>query len=263
MSELILLNNDEKRDYFNCSISGRSSEQNWLDQTTFPPPENGGFKGQYSYKRARGKINARLTFMDWLWRSYESSAYLTTLTFSDRISNEERHSAKNKFLDNFRKRRFPLLWITEPHNDREDNEETSNVCGRKGLVHYHILSIHPTQWKYKKRNGMGRFSITEWSLRYCGSNNGLDVKKIDKTLFYLSCYFRKTPDVFTLNKRLWGCQRIPTDTRLEGDISNYAPSMSVLPNSNNFYVNDKEKLFRSLYLGSELSEMFTKKRLKK
>lgn len=101
--------------------------------------------------------------------------YLLTFTMNlgewDRtpLSDGLRRHAFRVFLDNFRKTPglAGFMWTTERH--------------KSGLIHHHVVARFTQYWDYTR-------VIKRWSLRYCGTPNGLDVAPPkDKGAAFYTC----------------------------------------------------------------------------
>lgn len=122
--------------------------------------------------------------------------YLVTYTAPPSWDVFRRRDHFALLLDALRKLPYYLghIWTTERH--------------KSGLIHQHIYIRFATRWEYAP-------TVNEWSIRYCGSSNGLDIQPIigdyvsasnyvAKTLNYLT----KSPILLPSSIRWWGTSYI-------------------------------------------------------
>lgn len=184
------MGNDSKR--IGIDGTGKTSIKNF--NITSTPITGGGFNGVYTYRRSAKKIRGTLYVLEALWKATGYRAYLVTLTFGNDISNAERYERKQAFTNNLRHYCWHYVWVTELHSDRE-------------RVHFHYVVL----CRRSKRNRLHDY-VVDWSIRYCGSNNGLDITQITKTLFYVAKYIGKEKGEVESDRRLWGKSNFPVAT---------------------------------------------------
>lgn len=152
------------------------------------------FTGEYSYSRSAGKVRKVADLLTQILeqlkveKPYSYDTALFTLTFPEYYDNDKRMQQRNKFLKQLRKRSKYYLMTTEIH--------------KSGLFHFHIVTILDAKQKQfftEKRKS----KIIEWSFRYCGSINGLDVK-FGRPFHYVVKYVSKDLDVkIKSSSQLW------------------------------------------------------------
>jgi len=118
----------------------------------------------------------------------------------DEHVNYKRRRAFNLFVDRIRKLRCYRghYWTTEYHPGKGENA---------GTIHHHLILRTSGFWNYKQ-------VVVEWSKRYCGSNNGLDIRnpttgnKAWSYLYGAYKYLDLVDDTEELPFRWWGTSQV-------------------------------------------------------
>jgi hypothetical protein len=171
---------------------GVTSKRNFEGSTIINKmPDNAGFKGVYTYKRAKRKI---INTCKWLLTVQKLGNFKTVhyvLTFPDTYTQQNRVRALRGFIDALRKQIKFYIWITEKH--------------KSGKIHFHVAIVTEKLFVAK------RF-IQKWSIKYCGSVNGMNVTEhYNDGIYYVIKDIIKTNEQKNLemNVRLWGSSRVP------------------------------------------------------
>lgn len=153
---------------------------------------SGGSTGVYTLKRSAHRVKAVNKLVQRLAKG--KLVYLVTGTWRPCYSEKERARMWQRFVDRMRKERevYAYQWVRERHPGPGPNE---------GTFHVHAAVVCSTTWNWRKR-------IQEWSKRYTGSNNGLDVKE-RRHAGYLIKYIVKGRDSGDeASCRWWGCSKL-------------------------------------------------------
>jgi len=210
-------------------LDGRTDQHNWypeagrFDRAKMP---RGGASGAYTLKRSARSLRSVLDLHGSM--AARGSAYFVTLTSSPSWSAQARRDGMRLFLDRVRKCPGYMghVWVTELHggiglNAWHGGPQWDGVQLRRcsvhllrltrrsnfGTIHHHVLlRFAGTGWVYRNK-------VVEWSKRYTGSVNGLDVRRIAKgsVTYYMSKvtrYMRKADQHHALPFRWWGTSRL-------------------------------------------------------
>lgn len=143
------------------NLSIRPSGQRGAPLGAKPPRPDGG---TYSLKRKASQDNVK--GVNALLRELTPGrrAYLVTHTMSCEWSLHDRRAAWRRCIDRFRKMDEVVAyqWMTEYHPGTGANG---------GTIHHHAVLVMSSYWNYAPH-------VTRWSMRYCNSKNGLDIRAI-------------------------------------------------------------------------------------
>jgi len=193
---------------YKVNLSGATDIQ--IRRKRHQPTNQPNFSGMYRYtETSRRKIYRILLFLEFLRKVKKWKAYLVTMTFPDSLSPTERLKRRSLFSDLMRKRGFLFVYITE--RQKSVNETTGEIYPEPRL-HFHFLVIGQkgllnTQGK-KETLDLGL--LRKWSMKYCGSVNGLDITRVKRTVFYLAKYLTKEEQSTNLqlsNWKLWSASK--------------------------------------------------------
>lgn len=200
--------------------TGKTNIKNY--RLTVPKAERHGFKGFYTYRRAWPKVRAAINQLDALWRLSGGVAYLHTWTASPSYAPTDAHREAlwRKYVDNVRKvwPHMAYLWCTEWHTG------TGTACG---LKHFHMVTVHGAEVDFRKE-------VQRLSIRYCGSRNGLDIERVDKTVGYGAKYIAKearNPEPNRSMTRLWACGGLLRSYRCANDHDSALEFIAMAPRS--------------------------------
>ena len=138
------------------------------------------------YRIHRRKVRAASFYLLQQVRQEKAFAYFVTLTFPSNLSEEERLERVRRFARNLSRsaKRFRLIgyvWVLERH--------------KSGAIHAHFLIASHRSFLYSSQYT----TLAEVSQFYCGSPNGMDVKRVRSfrnLASYLSKYVSKSKDTF-------------------------------------------------------------------
>jgi len=210
-------------------LDGRTDLHNWypepgrFDRAKMP---KGGGTGAFTVKRTARSLRAVLELHGSM--ASRGSAYFVTLTSPPSWSAQARREGLRNFLDRLRKCPGYMghVWVTELHGGVglsawHGGPDWEGVQLKRcivhplrltrrtnfGTIHHHVLiRFGGTSWVYRN-------SVVEWSRRYTGSVNGLDVRRIGKggVSYYMgkvTRYMKKAGARHALPFRWWGTSRI-------------------------------------------------------
>lgn len=114
--------------------------------------------------------------------------YMVLVTFPGTVGNSERELRFQAFIDRLRKEVCRYVWVKEVH--------------KSGLYHWHIVVAMGRRWHYGK--GHRKRTVVDWSKLYCGSVNGIQVKPVRRSFFYVMKYLAKHAQKPPKGVRTWG-----------------------------------------------------------
>lgn len=178
------------------------------EQRAPTPKRYGGC--MYSTKRTKkrftvcGKVHALL--------GRTGRAYFVTHTMPPSYDNKQRREHHRRWLDRLRKEPGYRghQWVTERHDGSGTRPEL------RGLIHHHAVVRFASAWNWRSQ-------VQQWSKRYSGSNNGLDIQEVrshlvgaymGKALGYMS---KATGGHDELPFRWWGTSRIVRTVRMRAE----------------------------------------------
>lgn len=200
----------------------------------------GGANGTYTLKRTRTTAKRVARVHALVAKACAHKVYLITHTVSSDYVPRHRVGEPGESRDRVRRRLFRSLldrirkeplyrghfWTTELHGGGGANE---------GTIHHHLAVRMAGYWAYKCK-------IKEWSKRYSGSVNGLDVsppQHANRSYGYVTKAFRymtKSAETAELPFRWWGTSEVARSWRQDYDDTYLLPSVRVVEPGRNFPV---------------------------
>jgi len=171
----------------------------------------------YSLRRTRATGNRVAEVHGLMARTLAQKVYLVTHTTSPEFIGRRRYVGTPAApIDQRRRASLALLldairklpgyrghyWVAELHEGERNNGGGANL----GTLHHHIAVRLSSYWDYRR-------SVQVWSMRYCGSRNGLDVsppKGNGSWKYLFGCWkYLDLEHAHELPFRWWGTSAIP------------------------------------------------------